>query len=166
MKLHAVGDTVSQQAQGVIAPMELQTNGVHILGTGKKNLPAVQGEEIGTLPHFPVLIVTGIQGADEVPLQAVCTLVEEDSAAAIRRAVADDDIVGAVRLPPHFGVPEICRAASLGQVVLIQDRIGGIFLIVQPVADGHALGLDVPQDPLFIPLPLDSCVHQQMLPVG
>ena len=57
--------------------------------------------------------------------------------------VANHAAVGAVRLPPDLRVPEIHRAAALGQVVGGQDWVAGILLIIHAVPHGDTLGLPV-----------------------
>ena len=109
--------------------------------------------------------MAGVQGADVVPLQAVHTFIEKNGTAVVRGSVSDNGVVGSVLLSPYLGVPEVHRAATLRQIAFGQDRVKGIFFIVEAITDGHALRLDIPKESIFVPLPLNSCVHQKMPPV-
>ena len=146
--------------------MELQADGRHLLGADNQHLPPVQGEVVRALPHLAVLVAAGVDLPLQRPVQAVRAAVEQHRAAGVGGAVADGRQIGAVRVPPDFGVPEVQGAAALRQVPRRQNRVAVILLVVQPVADSHALGLDLLQRAVLGAHPAHAGVHQQLPPVG
>ncbi len=84
--------------------MEFQPDGRHILRAGEQHLRAVQLEEIRAFPHQAILPVRGIQRCLVGPADRVVTAVQQDRAAVVRAAVADDGAVAAVWGGPEEGV--------------------------------------------------------------
>ena len=133
---------VAHQVDGGMACVEFIA-GLHFLGAQEEEVTAVQLKEVGALPHPAVLIAAVVQHRHKVPLEAVGAVVEDHRAALVLGAGHRHGGIGAVRLLPDLGVPEVILAVAFGQILDGQDRVLGDLLVVDPVAHCHALGLDV-----------------------
>ena len=163
---HPLRVVVSDKTQRPVSGMKFQSHGLHLLGAGEQDLLPVQREEIRALPHFSVLVMAGVQGADERPLPAVPAAVEQDGPAAVCGAVADDGVIRPVCLPPDLGVPEVHRTAALRQILAGQDRVQLAFVVIHAVSNGDALGLDIPDKSIGIVPPLNAGIHEHLPSVG
>ncbi len=109
--------------------------------------------------------VRGIQRCLVGPADRVVTAVQQDRAAVVRAAVADDGAVAAVCLPPDFRVAKINGAAALGQILRGQHGVCFQLFVVHAVADGKALRLPVLQKALGRALAPNAGIHQQLAAV-
>ena len=153
------------QADVGVAGVELQPDGRHLLRGDQQHVLPVQREEIRALPHPSVLVVAGGQHADIFPVQRILALIEQDRAAAVRAAVADHGIEG-IALAPDLRVAKIVLAAALRQQLAVDDGIAVDLFIIDAVADGDALGLEILDLAVAAADIAHAGIHQHVPPVG
>ena len=158
---------VAHEAHGTVAYMKLQPHLLHLLGADQQNAFAVQHEEVGAFPHLAVFVMAGVQNTHEAPMDAVVGNILHNGAAAVGRAAAHHGVIFLfICLVPDLGIPEVYDAAACGQIGGGEDGVLGDLLVVDAVADGHALDLAILKAAVFADDPVDAGVHQQVPAVG
>ena len=132
----------------------------HFHNAVKQNSFAVQVEKVGAFPHIPVAVAAGIQGACQLPVQAVPAFVEQNISTAIPAPVHRDTVDCAV-LYPDFGIPEIPGVVPLGDQLGGNHRVVFVFFVVHTISQGNALGLE-----FSLRGDLHTGVKQQMPSIG
>ena len=105
-----------------ISGMELQSDGCHFLRTCQQYITSIQMEEIRALPHFSVLVMTGSEHTDILPMQGVSTFKEKDCSAVVFTTVTDYCVIMPV-LFPDFRISEIMGASAFRKHGCINNRV-------------------------------------------
>ena len=155
---------MADEAQGAVTVAEFEALRQHILGAAQQHLLAVQHKIVGALPHQAEALVVFDQDALKFPMQGILTAILHDDAASVFPAGAHHTAVGTVGIPPDLGITEIVAAQAFRQFCYIDDGVSFVFVIIQAITNGNALGLHFLTQ--VATLFTDAGVHQQLLSVG
>ena len=153
------------QAQRRVSIDEFRLTAAHLLRAREQNVLPVEREEIRALPHPAPTFGGRGQRTAILPAQGVFALIQEDRARAVGTAVPYHGMIPPV-LPPELRVAEVPGAAARRQKACVDDGVCGVFLIIDPVAEGEALGLVFRLLPAAAPLPAHAGIHEKLPPVG
>ena len=148
----------------VIAIVEFQPLGPHILGRNHKDLLISKGEKVRTLPHLSVSVAALVQNRHILPSLQILRTVQQYLPASILCPASHYQVIS-ILLFPDLGIPKILQAASLRGGLPCDHGILLVFYIINTISLCHALHLPVIMESI-IQIPVhDSCINQHMLSI-